>query len=102
MLYCSGSCGDDWLDNQKGCQQADADAYCKLKLCDENVFATSFEVTTATNKSGFACDGYGTNYGDWLGMTDVYFHDDIILTHGTGQVVSNVMCQKSGKFNYYF
>ena len=102
MLYCYGSCGDNWLDNQKGCQQADADAYCKLKFCDENVFATRFEVTASTNKSGFACDGHGTNYGDWLGMTDVYFHDDIKAAHGDGQVVSNVVCQKAGKFNSYF
>ena len=101
MLYCSGSCGDDWLDNQKGCQQADADAYCKLKFCDENAFTTNFEVTEATNKPGFACDGIGKSYGNWYGMKGVYFDDDVKSTHGAGKVVSNVVCKTSGKYIYY-
>ena len=99
MLYCSGTCGDDWLDDENDCQKADADAYCKLKLCDENAFAGSFEVTTATNQPGFACTGSGMNYGNWFGMTDVYFGDDIESTHGGGKVVSNVLCQTPGKYN---
>ena len=104
MLYCYGTCGGDWLDNQNGCQKADADAFCKLRLCDGDAFATSFDVTSATNNPGFACDGYGTNYSDWLGMTSVHFNDDIKTTHGSGDtdVVSNVRCQIPGKYIYYF
>ena len=104
MLYCEGSCGDDWLDNQYGCQERDADAYCKLKLCDGNAVATSFDITPATNNHGFACDGVGKNYGDWFGIHGVYFENDIGATHGQlpGSVVSNVTCQISGKYNYYF
>ena len=100
MLYCNGGCGDDWLDNQSGCQKADADAYCKLKLCDVDAVASSFEVTISTNNPGFACNGNGKNYGDWFGMTGVYFADDIKATHGSGQVVSNVRCQTLGKYNH--
>ena len=102
MLYCFGTCGDDWLDNQDGCQQPDADAYCKLKLCDGNAIASSFDITTSTNNPGFACDGVGTNYGHWFGIPHVYFDDDIRTTHGAADVVSNVMCQIPGKYNYYF
>ena len=36
MLYCYGTCGDDWLDKEYGCQKADADAFCKLKFCEED------------------------------------------------------------------
>ena len=93
MLYCNGACGDDWLDAQDDCQKTDADAYCKLKLCNENAVATSFDVTIATNNPGFACDEYGTNYGDWFGMTGVHFEDNIRANHGRGSVVSNVKCQ---------
>ena len=74
-------------------------------LCDEDAIAESFEVTAATNKPGFSCDMIGTNYGDWFGMTSVHFHDDILATHSPpdpGDVVSNVVCQTSGRHNYYF
>ena len=92
MLYCNGACGDDWLDNRSGCQKSDADAYCKLKLCDTKAFSSTFAVTISTNNPGFACDTYGTNHGDWFGMTGVHFEDDIKSTHGSGSVVSNVTC----------
>ena len=107
MLFCAGSCGKH-LDNERNCQKSDADAYCKLRFCDEGAFAISFEVTDGTNKPGFACSGIGKNYGNWFRMTNVYFDDDIAKTHcggrctGNANVVSNVICQTSGKYNYYF
>ena len=33
QLYCHEKCGTNWLDIVPGCQQSDADAYCKLKFC---------------------------------------------------------------------
>ena len=100
MLYCHGACGDDWVDGEEGCQEADANAFCKLTLCDGNAFATSHEVTYATYEPGFACDKKGTNYGDWFGIPDVYFSDDTRGTHGYGKVVSNVICDTApGKYN---
>ena len=101
MLYCNGEAGDDWLDNQHGCQQADADAFCKLKLCDEDAFASTFEVTPATNNPGFVGGFVGLKNGDWFGMTGVRFEEDIKRDHGSGDVVSDVTCQTRGKSNYY-
>lgn len=97
QLYCNGFCGEHWLDNEGNCQKSDADAYCKLKLCDVSAYAISFDVVVASNKPGFACDNYGTNYGDWLGIADVHFDDDIISDHGNGEVVTNVECKIPGE-----
>ena len=82
------------MDTEVGCQQADADAFCKLKFCDEDAFSTDYEVSMATyGTPGFACDGRGKNYGDWFGMKDVYFTKDTRKTHMQGKVVSNVTCK---------
>ena len=123
LLYCHGYCGEDWLDDVSGCQQADADAFCKLKLCDEHANATDYEVTTSTyDTPGFACDFSRREHknmeefelvyeGTLFGITDIYFTNSSGHTHGTkGDVVSNVICQTSGKYNccldpinnYYF
>ena len=103
-LFCYGACGDDWLDKQLGCQHSDANAYCKLKLCDKDAFATSFTLTPATHTPGFACDGVGVDYGDWFEITGVHFADDIKTEHGENsnvKVISNVTCQMPGKHSYY-
>ena len=101
MLYCHGTCGNKWLDNEEGCQKSDADAYCKLKLCREGAFANSFNISTSDalpNQPGFACRGSGTNYGNWVGMTDVNFRSEL-SNHGLGgKVVTNVTCKTLGKF----
>ena len=97
MLYCNDACGTFWLDEEKGCQQSDADAYCKLKLCDADAISTSYNITEDSNNPGFACRGHGTNFGDWFGMTDVWFKEDIRSSHHGGSVVSEVVCEKTGK-----
>ena len=102
MLYCHGACGDDWQDGEEGCQEADANAFCKLTLCDENAFATSHEVTLAIREPGFACDGRGDVFeGSWFGINDIYFSNDTRGDHGQGYVVSNVVCDTLGKYNYF-
>merc|ERR1719362_2746797 len=50
QLYCQGVCGSSWLDHTKNCQSTDADAFCKLKLCDEDAYAINFKVSNAINK----------------------------------------------------
>ena len=94
MLYCDGPCGDSYgTDNEMGCQKSDADAYCKLKFCDAAAYATSYEIGVASNRPGFACTGpEENNLGDWFGMRNVYFDDDIRWSHGPGSVVENVIC----------
>ena len=93
MLYCNGDCGDDW-DGIDGCQRSDADAYGKLKLCDGAAYANLFEVGVSLHQPGFACNGIGENFGNWFGMMDVHFEDDLSSTHGSGSVVYNVNCGK--------
>ena len=106
------ACGDDWKsdnwddesEEEAGCQQYDADVYCKLKSCDENAVAISYQVTFTIPEPGFSCDGRGRNLGDWLGISDVYFADNSRkINGGSGQVVSHVICgTKGNKYKFYF
>ena len=95
-LYCNKDCGTNWFDNEYGCQVDDADAFCRLKHCNESVRAKSFEVLPATNQSGFACRGVGMNFGrannPYQGIKDVHYTKDIKTAHGKGDVVTNVIC----------
>ena len=103
MLYCRGSCGDDWLDKTPGCQQSDADAYCRLKLCKAEAKAISYDLGGSTNQPGFACNNgnYGKNFGTWFGINAVWFTEDI-SAHGCGDcdtaVVRNVICKNMGMY----
>ena len=100
MLYCNGYCGYGWTDSNSGCHQSDADDYCKLKFCNAEAVATSFEISLATNDPGFSCgyENYGENLGNWFGIQDVHFEDSIRSTHGAGDVVSNVICDIPGNY----
>ena len=112
-MYCSGACGDDWIDSEANCQEADADAFCKLRYCNEHAVATSHEITFATyGTPGFACM-YGKHKenvkfekfeGTWFGIENVYFTNDTRKTHGNGKVVANVQCDIGfpGKFTYLY
>ena len=108
MLFCNGACGDDWLDTQEGCQKADADAFCKLKLCSGSSYASSYAVSKSTHDPGFGCPNAAASqegdedYGDWFGMVGVKFEDDIKAVYGYGDVISDVMCLTSGNYSYYF
>ena len=97
-LYCDNDCGLDWLDNEYGCQASDADAFCRLKYCDTNFYAGSFEITPAINQSGFACRGVGKNFGrsfdPYQGIMDVHYVQNMKAAHGEGNVVSNITCVK--------
>ena len=99
MLYCRGSCGDDWLDKTPGCQQSDADAYCRLKLCKAEAKAISYDIGATTNHPGFGCQKWNPrskNFGAWLGINDVWFYEDMSVSYYCGNcddaVVRNVIC----------
>ena len=99
-LYCNKDCGVNWLDNEYGCQIDDADAYCRLKLCNKNATAIHFDVLPAQNQSGFACRGIGTRFSrsvngskfGYHGFLDFNYVDDMKTSHGEGNVVTNVTC----------
>ena len=98
MLECEGDCGAKWLDNVPGCQQLDADAFCKLQSCDKDAFARSYAVTLVRkmrNQLGFTCQGFGKTYS-YFGMTEFQF-GKIDQYYEDGDAVTNVSCQKPTK-----
>ena len=100
-LYCDKDCGLNWLDNEYGCQGADADAFCRLKFCNNSLFAKNFSVTPVSNLSGFSCKGNGIRFEEFRrfqrvsssqDMGDIYFSNAMINTHGEGYMVANITC----------
>ena len=100
QLYCQGDCGSSWLDHTRNCQSTDADAFCKLKLCDEDAYAISHKVGNAKYNPGFTCDIKAKNFGDWLGMNNVRFSENVKNEHFTGSAVLNVTCHSKGWYIY--
>ena len=74
VLYCDKDCGANWLDNEYGCQIDDADAFCRLKHCNESASAKSFDVVPATHQPGFACRGIGSKFGRRANRTEYGYH----------------------------
>ena len=95
-LYCDKDCGVNWLDNKYGCQGTDADAFCRLKLCNNSAFARDFSVAPVSNLTGFSCKGVGIRFEQRVrslqNMGDIYFSNSMIKTHGEGYVVANITC----------
>ena len=100
MLYCDKECGSFWIDKQDGCQQADADAFCRLTQCNDTAYAEHFDIINVKPVPGFSCAGVKTNYGPWFGLSDVHFTQNMEETHGSGNVVSNVKCRKTCTLYY--
>ena len=107
-MYCDKDCGANWIDNRYGCQIDDADAFCRLRHCNENATAKSFDIVQATHQPGFACRGIGSEFRRKRNGTEYGYHgiivfnydDDIKNSHGEGKVITNVICEnKTSKFN---
>ena len=97
-LYCNKDCGANWLDNEHGCQASDADAFCRVKLCQKDVYAKHYTITDASNQNGFSCAGIGTRfsreYQKYQGFDEIYFTNDMRSSHGVGNIVTNITCAK--------
>ena len=91
-LYCEGQCGQYWFDKARGCQDTDADVFCRLSLCEEMAYAVKYKVATVSDVPGFACAGRGYNYGNWVGFVDIHFTKSMKETHGFGQAIAHVVC----------
>ena len=100
QLYCNGSCS--WAGAQ-GCDQADADIFCKLRTGSSTSTASSFTTGTASAQPGFPCSplGYGVVLGNGslplrgvanLGFSISYQDTSILANHGAGAVISGVTC----------
>jgi hypothetical protein len=85
--FCSGTCGR-WGDEKDGCQQADADAFCRLKMDDPRATARNFEVTTITTDPGVCCPALNRectllgNFGNRGVDIKVSSSDDLATSHG--------------------
>ena len=101
QLYCNGGCS--WAGGS-GCDQADADIFCKLKTGNPNATAMSFTLGTALAQEGFPCQPIGS-YGTALGSIPEYGVNiavnggvryqptSILANHGAGQVITGVVCK---------
>jgi hypothetical protein len=101
--YCNGTCGN-WGGSASGCDQGDADVFCKLKMDNPNSTATTFGTGTAAAAPGVCCPpptaqpgglgcvslGVLTSRGVAL---NVGVHDTSLSgTHGGGTVIMNLVC----------
>ena len=99
QLYCSGTC--TW-GGARGCDQMDADLFCKLKTDNPNSTATSFTTGSAMAEPGFACPLMSHPAAKVLGASfrgvtptsgPVQYQDSSIrANHGSGSVVHSVVC----------
>ena len=93
QLYCNGSCS--WAGAQ-GCDQADADIYCKLITGSATSTASSFGTATALPVGGFPCPSYPTNLGpmpEYGVSVNVWYQGASILgNHGPGTVINKATC----------
>lgn len=95
QLYCNGSCS--W-GGGSGCDQADADIFCKLKMGSATSTATAFTTATALAVGGFSCPSgsYGTNLGTMpeygVSVPVWYQGTSILANHGSGTVINSVTC----------
>jgi cysteine-rich repeat protein len=100
QLFCAGTCGT-W-GGGNGCQQADADAFCRLKTGNPSSTAASFTLGVAMAAPGICCPSVDPNV---TGCTPLRTFDDrgvpqfvsvhetsLVSTHGPGQVITNVAC----------
>lgn len=92
QLFCESSCS---YGGGYGCDQTDADIFCKLKTCNCNAYATSFQIKQVVSGKGFACAGSGLYAGPQTGYcvsADVWYSTDLMGAGNFGSVVTNVVC----------
>jgi hypothetical protein len=93
QLYCGGSC--TWA-GTTGCDQADADLLCKLKLGSATATASAFVLGAPQNAPGFTCPTYGIDLGPMpeYGVSQhVYYHPISVARAGTDQIITSATCK---------
>lgn len=92
QLYCSGACS---MGGPSGCDQSDADIFCKLRTGSATSTASSYTPALAANANGFGCIG-GTDLGPqphYGVFTSVrYIDTNLSGTHGSGAVIGAATC----------
>jgi hypothetical protein len=100
--YCHGTCGN-W-GGANGCDQGDANAFCKLKMDNPSSTALSFSVVDAMQAPGVCCPPPSFATGT-LGCTSVgvlssrgvqlavsVHPTNLFSTHQGGKVITNLVC----------
>lgn len=94
QLYCTGQCS---YAGPAGCDQMDADIYCRLITGDADSTASTYSLLPALAEGGFSCADFGVNLGPMpqLGVPgNVWYQDtSLMANHGGGQAVMNVVCR---------
>jgi hypothetical protein len=95
QLVCEGPCS--WA-GDAGCDQMDADILCKLKTCNPESIALSYEVLPQLPGAGFSCPDTGQNFGpqpEYGVDMDVWYADPLpdVKPEENGSVVTNVVCE---------
>ena len=67
-------------------------------MCNVEAYAINYDLGGSTNAPGVGCTGHGgKNLGDWFGINEVWFHEDIAASHRCttckDAVVRNATCQ---------
>merc|ERR1712174_178746 len=86
-----------------GCQQTDADLFCKITTCNEDAVAISYDIKPVFAAPGFPCPpftgeyAYGEHFGVMapgiflnMNMYEAHKHDPNLES---GDVVTNVVCK---------
>ena len=93
QLYCNRGCS---VVGAGGCDQPDADLFCKLKTGSPLSVATSFSLGMVQDAAGFTCPGIGTQApnlgGRGIGVAMYYSDESLLSSHGDGQSITNVVC----------
>ena len=91
QLFCNSGCS--WA-GAFGCDEADADVFCKLRTGNPLSEAESYTIESALSEPGFPCpSGYPTVYTDRGIDGTVYYTDlNLLTTHGSGDVITNPIC----------
>jgi hypothetical protein len=95
--FCDSTCGL-WGDGKAGCQQADADAFCRLKMDDFRATARSFDIKNTTTDPGVCCPNANrvctglANFGNRGVDVNVFSTDDLASTYGEKMSITNLVC----------
>lgn len=94
QFYCNGSCS---ISGVSGCDQTEADRFCKIKTDNPLSTATSFDTTIALAEPGFSCanQSFGVDVDmTSRGVTETIAYQDssLLANHGSGTVIIDVVC----------
>lgn len=97
--FCTSTCGH-WGDKKDGCQQEDADAFCRLKMDNPRATARSFELGPIDTDPGVCCPTVNPrnactvlgNFGNRGVNLTVTSTDNLSSSHGRNDTIVELVC----------